>query len=155
MGFEEKVLMLLEKQDEAISRMGIELIEVKESVKQLNGRVEVLDESVKQLNGRVEVLDESVKQLNVRVEVLDESVKQLNGRVEVLEGGLERLHGSVAVIEVEHGRSLGALHDGYQFLHDDVKEMKPIVDATAKNVEVIKLTTSRHAGIFSALKEEI
>lgn len=33
----------------------------------------------------------------------------------------------MSVIEVEHGKLLGALLDGYALLRDDIKELKPLI----------------------------
>ncbi|MCL2602953.1 MAG: hypothetical protein FWD90_00570 [Defluviitaleaceae bacterium] len=78
-----------------------------------------------------------------------------NNAINGLKTDISRLNQTVAVIELEHGKSLGALHDGYKLLYDEVTRMRPVVEATANDVETIKSVVTRHSGIFSALKSAI
>jgi archaellum component FlaC len=85
----------------------------------------------------------------------NEAINGLKEDVSGLKADVSRLNKSVSIMEVEHGKSLGALHDGYKFMYDEIKYMKPIVENTAKDVEIIKSVVTKHSNIFSVLKSAI
>ena len=66
--------------------------------------------------------------MNIENKIL-EMLTSLDNKVTGLELEISRIRQSVATIEVEHGRALGALLDGYSLHHDKLKPLAPLPDA--------------------------
>lgn len=72
-----------------------------------------IQEDVSGLKKDVSVLQEDVSDLKKNVSVLQEDVSDLKQRVTRLEDDSQFIKGVVSKIEVEHGKKLGALFDGF------------------------------------------
>ena len=114
-----------------------------------------IETEVVDVRKEVVTLSEEVASLSEEVAALNEKYLILDDKTDILSEGLARVSESVAVIEVEHGRSLGALHDGYKSTSDAIKHIKPIVEATAEDVALVKIAVSSHTKVFNALKSAI
>jgi len=101
---------------------------------------------------KVTAIETDVAEMKQDVDGLKKAVAVLDVDVAKLKGDVTRLSESVAIIEVQHGQSLGALHDGYKLLSDDIKIMKPIMENVAVNLSILVPTVTSHAKMFSALK---
>ncbi|MCL2215878.1 MAG: hypothetical protein FWB91_02535 [Defluviitaleaceae bacterium] len=135
------ILVKLTSLEEGQTRIETEVVDVRKEVV-------TLSEEVASLSEEVASLSEEVAALNEKYLILDD-------KTDILSEGLARVSESVAVIEVEHGRSLGALHDGYKSTSDAIKHIKPIVEATAEDVALVKIAVSSHTKVFNALKSAI
>ena len=96
----------------------------------------------------LEQIQSEQKLTNQRLEKLEQ------GQV-ILETEVTRIRQSVATIEVEHGKSLGALHDGYSLVYEGMKYITPIVEKTAEKVSVIEAAVSINTDRIKALEPAI
>ena len=83
---------------------------------------------------------------------LKDDVTGLKSGQAKLEAEVARIRESVAVIEIDHGRSLRALHDGYNLLYDKLEPIPAAVETLQEDVAVIKLVVSSHSHSIQTLK---
>jgi len=117
------------------------------------------------IDSRFEKLETEIAVIKVDVAVIKKDITVMQKDITVMQKELtytktrvENLSESVAVIEVEHGKMLGALSDGYSLMSDNMNQLLPLVDKVkniGEDVAVIKSVVSNHAVIFNKIKTAI
>ena len=134
MSSEEKILAILEKQGAALDKAVV---------------------VVEQMQGDILELKQGQAETNRRLEKLEQGQTKLEQGQVRLESEVTRIRQSVATIEVEHGKSLGALHDGYSLVYEGMKYITPIVENTAEKVSVIEAAVSINTDRIKVLEPVI
>jgi DNA-binding transcriptional MerR regulator len=169
MNNEEKILKKLDNHDILFEKQGALLEEICVLIRKQGTTLEehgvVLNEHTATLNEHSAILKEHSAILNEHTAILNEHTATLEDHSAILkehsakhekhEASLEGLHQSVAIIEVEHGRKIGALFDGYSLLSDGVKQIQavlPKLEKSADDVAIIKSAVAEHSKKFGNLR---
>jgi len=172
MNKEDKILEILEnlvdgqaRIETKVDNLEVEVLGLKTAVGGLETRVESLETKVgnletetKSLNTKVGNLEAEIGSLKTKVENLETETKNLKTEVSEVKDRTIRTSESVAVIEVEHGKMLGALSDGYSLMSDKMNKLIPAVDkieTISVDVSAIKSVVTSHAKTFSIIKNAI
>jgi len=98
---------------------------------------------------KLTALEQGQTETNKQIASLKE---ETNEQIASLTAETTRIRQSVAVIEIEHGKSLGALHDGYKLVYDKLKPLPEAVEILQDDVSVIKAVVTSHSKDINTLK---
>lgn len=149
MNKEDKILEMLENLTHGQSRL-------ETKVDKLETRFDVFETRFDKLETKVDKLETKVDKLETRFDKLETKVDELAVEVADVKSRVADISETVATIEVEHGKQLGALFDGYSLMSDNIKRVLPaveIAEKTAEDASALKNVVSGHAKIFNAMKE--
>ena len=137
------------------------LVNLSNGQTRLETKIEKLETDVSELKISVKKLETSVEKLETSVEKLETSVEKLEIQLANVEtdtkSQIERLSQSVAVIEVEHGKMLGVLSDGYSLMSDNIKKLLPPdeTEDLVTDVSMLKKVVTSHSQTFQKMKAAI
>jgi len=136
--------------------MNLILAELKDIKGELARQGEVQAQHGEVLEHHSQVLEHHSQMLEHHSQMLEHHSQMLEQHGQVLSqhgDALSRLSHSVAAIEQNHGRSLGALHDGYSLLYD---KLAPLPDAVRKlqdDMSIVKNVVASHSRDIKVLRK--
>jgi len=117
---EEKILSMLEKMNERFDSLE----------QQTNQRFDKLEQGQAQTNQRLDKLEQDMKR-----DLNDTSTEILSAVEAVIRYELKGVKHSIAVIEVEHGKKLDALYDGFLMVQEK-QEKYANLETRVENLEI-------------------
>jgi len=122
-----------------------ELKSLKEGQENLIEVQENLVEGQKTLEKNFSILEQGQKALEENFSNLEQGQKNLESEV-------ARIRESVANIEMNHGKHLGMLSDGYALMLDKLEPIPDAVEALQEDVAVIKAVITKNSTDIKTLK---
>ena len=73
-----------------------------------------------------ELMDSKLEPINQRLDTVQGDIVELKSDVVEMKKDISRINGSVAVIEVEHGKKITSIYDGYKDVIRNTARIRPL-----------------------------
>ncbi|MCL2199922.1 MAG: hemolysin XhlA family protein [Defluviitaleaceae bacterium] len=155
MNKEDKILEMLENLTYGQSELKSEITGIKTRLDNIEEDVGHIKEDAAHTKTRLDNIEADVGHIKEDVAHTKTRLDSIEADVAYTKSRAETTSQSVAVIEVEHGKMLGALSDGYSLMSDNIKTMLPEVKkigGMVEDISMIKSVVTIHSTRFAKMK---